>query len=86
MHWNGLKSDLKHLLKHKFGGRGLICKNKTHKSMKTLKTGQKQAIEFDRQRKNAKHRFHQQTYYTLRNKGALQYQLITNHLSQNFFH
>ena len=54
--------------------------------MKTLKTGQKQAIEFDSQRKNAKHRFHQQTYYKLRNKGAVQYQLITNYLSQNFFH
>ena len=38
--------------------------------MKTLKNGQKQAIKFDRNRKNAKHRFHQQTYYKLRNRGG----------------
>ena len=38
--------------------------------MKTLKNGQKQAIKFDRSSKNAKHRFHQQTYYKLRNRGV----------------
>ena len=58
------------------GGRGLICKNKTHKLMKTLKSGQKQAIKFDCLRKNAKHKFHQETYYKINleiGKGALQY-------------
>ena len=39
------KSDLKQLLKHKFRG-ALICQ--THRSMKTLKNNQKQAIKFDR--------------------------------------
>ena len=44
MFWNGLKSDLKHLSKHKFrGGCGKFVKNKTHKAMKTLKNVQKQA-------------------------------------------
>ena len=38
--------------------------------MKTKKIGQKQAIKFDRCCKNAKHRFHQQTYYKLRNRGG----------------
>ena len=38
--------------------------------MKTLKNGQKQAIKFDRYCKNAKHRFHLQTYYKLRNRDG----------------
>ena len=34
LYWNGLKSDLKHLLKHKFrGGCGKFVKNKTHKNV-----------------------------------------------------
>ena len=45
--------------------------------MKTLKNGQKYAIKFDREGKNAKHRCHQQIYYKLRNRGgeggAIQY-------------
>ena len=46
----------------------------------------KQAIKFDRYCKNAKHRFHQQTYYKLRNgRGAIQYYIITIHLPQKFF-
>ena len=36
--------------------------------MKTLKKSQKQAIKFDRYCQNVKHRFHQQTYYKLRNR------------------
>ena len=38
--------------------------------MKTLKNGQKQALKFKRYCKHAKHSFHQQTYYKLRNRGA----------------
>ena len=38
--------------------------------MKTLKNGQKQAFKFDRYCKNDKHKFHQRTYYILRNRGA----------------
>ena len=56
MHWNGLNSDLKHLLKHLFRGEG-------------YKNGKKQAIKFDRKCKNAKHRCHQQIYYKLKNRG-----------------
>ena len=42
MHWSGLNSDLKRLLKHILkGGGGLFVKNKTNISMKTLKNGQK---------------------------------------------
>ena len=41
--------------------------------MKTLKNAQKQAIKFDRQGKNVKHRFYQQMYYKLRNKGGAIY-------------
>ena len=37
--------------------------------MKTLKNGQKQTIKFDRQCKTTKHRFHQQLYHKLRNRG-----------------
>ena len=37
--------------------------------MKTSKNAPKKAIKFDRKCKNAKHKFYQQIYYKLRNKG-----------------
>ena len=42
--------DLKLLLKHIYIQRDYFVKNKTHKSMKTLKNIQKLAIKFDRYR------------------------------------
>ena len=39
--------------------------------MKTLKSGRKEAIKFDRKGKNAKHWFHQQIYHKLRNRWKL---------------
>ena len=47
--------------------------------MKTLKNGQKQAIKFDRYCKNAKHRFHQRTYYYLEVGGG--YLVLVNYQS-----
>ena len=38
--------------------------------MKTLINGKKQAIKFDRKCKNAEHRWDQQIYYKLRNRGG----------------
>ena len=49
--------------------------------MKTLKNGQKQAIKFDRWCKNAKHRFHQQTYYKLRKRGGGSYLVLVDYQS-----
>ena len=47
--------------------------------MKTLKTGQKYGIEFDRKSKNAKHRCHQQIYYKLKNRRG--YFVLVNYQS-----
>ena len=44
--------------------------------MKTLKNGQKQAIKF------AKHWFHQQTYYKLRNRGGGLFIIATFHIAR----
>ena len=63
MHWSGLNSDLKHILKHIFRGGANLSKNKTNKQMKTLKNGQKYAIKFDHKCENAKHKCHQE--YTI---------------------
>ena len=52
--------------------------------MKTLKNGQKYAIQFDRKGKNAKHRCHQQIYYKLRN--GVGYSVLVNYqFLSNFF-
>ena len=49
--------------------------------MKTLKNGQKYAIEFDRKSKNAKHRCHQQIYNKLKNRGGGGYSVLVNYQS-----
>ena len=53
--------------------------------MKTLKNGQKYAIKFDRKCKNAKHRFHQQIYYKLRNRGGRLFSIVNYRFLSNFF-
>ena len=49
--------------------------------MKTLKNGKKSAIKFDRKYKNAEHRYHQQLYYKLRNRGGGGYSVFVNYQS-----
>ena len=85
MHWNGLKSDLKQLLKHKFR-RGAICQKQNPQINKNFKNGQKQAFKFDSYCKNAKHTFHQQIYHKLRNRRG-GYVVVVNYQSlvSNFF-
>ena len=46
-----------------------------------MKNGQKHAIKFDHECKNAKHRCHQQIYYKLRNRGEGGYSVLANYQS-----
>ena len=49
--------------------------------MKKLKNGKKYATQFDRKCKHAKHRYHQQIYYKLRNRGGGGYSALVNYQS-----
>ena len=85
MHWNGLNSDLKHFL-NIYSGRGVICQKYNSQINENFENWPKVSNQICRWCENAKYRCHQQIYYKLRTREAIQYQLITNHYSQISFH
>ena len=57
MHWNELKNDLKHLVKHYIGGGGANLSKINSQIRNALNNGQKEDTKCDRLLKSAKHRF-----------------------------
>ena len=70
LRWNGLKSDLKHLLKHLFGRRANLSKIKVTNKWKLWKMPKTKQSNLIASVKDAKHRLYQQIYSKLRNKGG----------------